>query len=239
MDWDRRCALVVIHGYNVEFAEAARRTAQLGFDLRVDGIAAFFSWPSRGRFLRYLEDEESVQLAEPLFFEFLNTLASIEPLQEIHILAHSMGNRLLLRTVERLAVASSSGALRAPIGQIILAAADVATPLFHQHAPFYLGLGTRRVTSYSCDKDVALRASQGLHGHQRVGLEPPVFVYDGVDSISATEIDLHALGHGYYADTEVVLYDIAQLLHSNTPPSKRIRLEPVVQAHGQYWVFKK
>lgn len=42
--WSRRTALIVIHGYNVEFEEAARRTAQIGFDLRVDGITGFFSW---------------------------------------------------------------------------------------------------------------------------------------------------------------------------------------------------
>ncbi len=88
-------------------------------------------------------------------------------------------------------------------------------------------------------QDVALRSSKQLHGHHRVGLEPPVFTFEGLDSVSAAEIDLHALGHGYYADTEVVLYDIAQLLHGDTPPSERIRLEPGPTGRELYWIFKK
>jgi esterase/lipase superfamily enzyme len=186
-----------------------------------------------------MDDEESVQIAEQHFIEFLNALASVDQLEEIHVLAHSMGNRLLLRTVERLATATSLGKLRVPIGQIILAAADVPTGLFRQHAQSYFRLATGRVTSYSCEKDVALRSSKQLHGHHRVGLEPPVFTYEGLDSVSAAEIDLHALGHGYYADTEVVLYDIAQLLHGDTPPSERIRLEPGPTERELYWIFKK
>ena len=51
----RRCnpserqALVYIHGYNATFAAAIIRTAQIAFDLRIPGIAASFTWPSRGR----------------------------------------------------------------------------------------------------------------------------------------------------------------------------------------------
>src|SRR5690606_24759700 len=52
--WSTGAALVVVHGYNVDFQEAARRTAQIGFDLRVDGVTAFFSWPSKGKILPYM-----------------------------------------------------------------------------------------------------------------------------------------------------------------------------------------
>ena len=41
-------ALVFLHGFNVTFADAAIRAAQIGFDLKVPGATAFFSWPSRG-----------------------------------------------------------------------------------------------------------------------------------------------------------------------------------------------
>lgn len=40
---DRKQALVYIHGYNVGFEEAAIRAAQIGFDLKIGGITAFFS----------------------------------------------------------------------------------------------------------------------------------------------------------------------------------------------------
>src|SRR5262249_51155258 len=46
---DDRQALVFLHGYNTSFINAAIRAAQLGFDLRVPGLTAFYSWPSEGR----------------------------------------------------------------------------------------------------------------------------------------------------------------------------------------------
>lgn len=43
-----------IHGYNVDFDEAAIRAAQIGFDLKVQGVTGFFSWPSLGTIRGYL-----------------------------------------------------------------------------------------------------------------------------------------------------------------------------------------
>jgi esterase/lipase superfamily enzyme len=42
---DDQCAVVFVHGYNVTFADAALRAAQIGFDLSIKGAMAFFSWP--------------------------------------------------------------------------------------------------------------------------------------------------------------------------------------------------
>lgn len=47
-----REAFVFIHGYNVTFESAARRTAQLAFDLGFDGAPIFYSWPSQGGLFR-------------------------------------------------------------------------------------------------------------------------------------------------------------------------------------------
>ena len=172
-NWRKRTALVIVHGYNVSFKEAACRSAQIGFDLRVDGVTAFFAWPSRGTLMGYMHDEEAIQVAESHFVNFLKTIGRIPEVEEINILAHSMGNRLLFRTVNRLIEASQAGMLPAPeIGQVILAAPDVAVPLSLPLAPSYQRLATRRVTSYSCERNVALRASRELHGHHRVGLSP-------------------------------------------------------------------
>src|SRR5262249_8546169 len=42
----KRSVLVFVHGYNVAFADAALRTAQLAHDLAFPGVPIFFSWPS-------------------------------------------------------------------------------------------------------------------------------------------------------------------------------------------------
>lgn len=237
--WHKRTAFVVVHGYNVEFEEAARRTAQMGYDLRIDGITAFFSWPSRGKLRWYFQDEEAVQLAERKFIEFMHRLAAVPEVEEINILAHSMGNRLLLGTIDRLLQAKDAGLLGAPIGQIILAAADVPAPGFRQEASAYLELAQKRVTSYSCTRDWALRASKFIHGgRDRIGLEPPIFVHPNVDSVSAGELDLHGFGHSYYAENAPVIYDLGEILHHNTPPHRRMRLERGPADAGLYWIIK-
>jgi esterase/lipase superfamily enzyme len=233
--WTRRTALIFVHGYNVSFRDAALRAAQIGFDLRVEGVMAFFSWPSRGNLVPYAADEESVQLAETHFIEFLELLASVHELEEINILAHSMGNRLLLRTVEPLL--RLKGTVKLPIGHIILAAADVAAEKLTQTAAAYRGLATRSVTNYSYKADVALMTSRELHDRPRAGLEPPIFLHQGFDSISASELDLDLLGHGYIATAEPLLYDLSQLINDNKPPNKRTRLNPAPAEPGAYWLL--
>jgi esterase/lipase superfamily enzyme len=231
---------VIVHGYNIEFDEAARRTAQIGYDLRVDGITTFFSWPSRGRVVRYFQDEETVQLSERKFLEFIRHLSAVPEIDEISILAHSMGNRLLLGTVARLLHERTVGSIKAPIGQIILTAADIPSVGFHQEATSYLELAKKRVTTYSCTQDIPLRVSRFIHGgRDRIGLQPPVFVYPQVDSISAGDLDLYGLGHNYYAENAPVIYDLAQLLHHDTAPDSRLRLERGPAEHGLHWIIKR
>jgi esterase/lipase superfamily enzyme len=92
--WTKRTALVLIHGYNVSFREAALQAAQIGFDLRVDGVMALFSWPSKGDLIPYTADESSIELVEKHFVSFIEMLSSIHELESIDILAHSMGKQV-------------------------------------------------------------------------------------------------------------------------------------------------
>lgn len=45
----RDSAFVFVHGYNVSFLDASRRTAQMSYDLGFDGAPVFYSWPSKGQ----------------------------------------------------------------------------------------------------------------------------------------------------------------------------------------------
>jgi hypothetical protein len=42
-------AFIFVHGYNVSFEDAARRTGQIAYDLNFVGAPIFYSWPSNGR----------------------------------------------------------------------------------------------------------------------------------------------------------------------------------------------
>jgi alpha/beta hydrolase family protein DUF900/carboxypeptidase family protein len=52
--------LFFVHGYCVTFAEAIYRTAQIVDDIGFGGAPICYSWPSKGRFLGYTADEDSI-----------------------------------------------------------------------------------------------------------------------------------------------------------------------------------
>jgi len=69
-DHQRPHALLFIHGYNVDFEGAAIRAAQIGCDLKVPGVTAFFSWPSRGSLVSYPADEATIEASEGAITDF-------------------------------------------------------------------------------------------------------------------------------------------------------------------------
>ena len=232
---NERSALVFVHGYNVNFEDAAIRAAQMGFDLQVPGITAFYSWPSQGKLLAYPVDAASIEASEKYMTEFLLNLAKKTHIEKIHIIAHSMGNRGLLRAVQRI-ISQVQTITNIAFGQIVLAAPDVDIDLFKELAKGYRQLA-ERTTLYISSKDKALATSGFIHQHDRAGFFPPVTVVEGIDTVKVSKIDLTLLGHGYFADARLVLEDIRDLLINNTSPEQRRgRLEP--SEEGGYWVMR-
>ncbi|MEA5553292.1 alpha/beta hydrolase [Anabaena cylindrica UHCC 0172] len=232
---DENSALVFIHGFNVSFEDAALRAAQIGFDLQVPGIMAFYSWPSQAKLMGYTADEATIEASEQYIAEFLLNLSQKTQIGKIHIIAHSMGNRGLLRAMQRI-LAQVQAASEVPFGQIVLAAPDVDPDLFRDLAKAYHTLA-ERTTLYVSSKDKALSLSGIIHDYPRVGFFPPVTVVEGIDTIQVSKIDLTFLGHGYFADARTLLEDIRDLLIHNTPPNRRQgRLEPSIG--GNYWIIR-
>jgi esterase/lipase superfamily enzyme len=235
-DSNERSVLVFIHGYNVKFSEAAIRAAQIGFDLKVPGVMALFSWPSKADVRAYLSDADSVAASEPYLIEFINRISSASSGAKINIIAHSMGNLGLLRA---LATGLADSRLKkVKFGQIFLAAPDIDVNLFRQLATVYLHC-SENTTLYISAIDRALLASRCIHRNQRTGYSPPVTVIEGIDTVEATEIDIGILGHGYYAAAAPVLYDMATLIRKYLPPQKRPGLYPATTSQGdKYWVIR-
>ncbi len=79
----------------------------------------------------------------------------------VHLVAHSMGNRGLLRALQRLA---ADAEMRAGVkfGQIFLAAPDVDRDLFLGLARLYPQFSDR-TTLYASDGDKAVATSAWLH----------------------------------------------------------------------------
>lgn len=233
-DPGERAALVFIHGYNVDFEEAALRAAQIGYDLQVPGLTAFFSWPSKGDLKGYPADEAAIEASEPYLTEFLLRFTRESGAEAVHVIAHSMGNRGLLRAMQRI-LAQVAGAV--PFGQIFLAAPDVDPDVFRNLADAYRRLA-RRTTLYVSSKDKALATSGLVHDAPRLGFCPPVTVVPGLDTVEVSNIDLSFLGHGFYATARDVLQDMHRLLRADAPPDRRFGLRPARAPDGNaYWVI--
>ncbi len=217
-----RNVLVYIHGFNTNFDDAARRAAQLGFDLKVPGITVLYSWPSRGSLSAYFTDLSAIEASEAHIAEFLVAAAALADRGKVHIIAHSMGNRGLLRAMHR---ATTQAAMRSGtrFGQIFLSAPDVNASLFRQLASVYPQVA-ERTTLYVADQDKALAALEWMTEGGRAGGAPPVLVLPGIDTVRVRGSSLFRLGHSYFAEEPDVLRDIrAQLYWRESPERRRVR----------------
>jgi esterase/lipase superfamily enzyme len=230
-----RIALVYIHGFNVSFEEAALTAAQIGFDLKFLGITAFYSWPSKGKLMGYAADEATIQASENHIAQFLIDFVAESGAERVHIIAHSMGNRGLLRSLQRIANEFQSQSI-VPFGQIFLAAPDEDPDVFCNLASIYQTL-SERTTLYVSSKDKALFSSGIIHDRPRTGFTPPITTVSGIDTIDVSHANLTLLGHGYFSDTSDVLHDISDLLLYGTSPDRRFGLEKVETATQKYWVI--
>jgi esterase/lipase superfamily enzyme len=220
----QREAFVFVHGYNVTFENAARRTAQMAHDLKFDGAPIFYSWPSQGGLLQYTVDETNVVWTVPHLKDFLLAVAKKTDARRVHLIAHSMGNRALTAALAQLATESKDG--QTPLfHEVLLTAPDIDADIFRRDIVPAIIKTASRVTLYASSHDAALEASKQVHGYPRAGESGDnIIVIPGIDTIDVSAVDTSLVGHSYYGDSDTVLVDMAQLLHEQKPPDLRARL---------------
>ncbi len=226
--------LVFVHGFNVSFNEAARRTAQVSYDLEFKGAPVLYSWPSRGEVGAYTVDEATVDGTWRHFQGFLTDLALHTGAKRIFVLAHSMGSRVVARAIN--GMVESRDLSKLPVfTQVVLAAPDIDTGELNQLAAT-LKSAAGRVTVYANSHDEAIKASSKVHGAPRAGSSGhDMFLADGIDSVDATDTDTGFLQHSYYANL-TLLRDLFSLFHENAPPP---RAGMKKQLHGDrvFWLL--
>ena len=234
-DVGQRHVVVFLHGYNVSFEDAAIRAAQLGFDLSIEGAMAFYSWPSRGTVEGYFADESTVQASGKHVTRFLQEISELADAENVHVIAHSMGNRAALEAVREI-VARAQERAGIPFSQFILAAPDVDAEYFLQFAELYRSIAAR-TTMYVSDRDFAVNLSRFLHGGEpRVGLSPPLQIVAGIDTVYAGKVDQSLLGHGYVATAWQLLNDMHQMIHLDAAPNQRSWVRRA--STGDHWLLE-
>lgn len=211
-------ALLFIHGFNVPFDDAVRRTGQIAFDLDFAGVALTYSWPSQGSLAAYTVDEANAEWSIPHLTQFLMDLQEKTEIEKIHVIAHSMGTRVLSYA---LANAKDEG-FDLDLHNVILAAPDIDADIFKDQILPKLAIATDKLTMYASSDDTALKLSQSIHGNSRLGLSgASLLVMQGMDTVNASGIDTSMLGHGYYGSHKVVVTDIFNLVIKGLEPVKR------------------
>lgn len=240
--------LVFVHGFNVSHDMTLRRTAQLAEDLPFGGVVIAFDWASCAEQPdliineRYERDEI---VAERYFWSLARLLANLkQKLPEstrLHVMAHSMGNRVTLRAINALVgyltptgrtpgmFPSDDTADRfplwrswiklsqPPIEEIVFAAPDVSAAEFQRLATNISHL-CEGMTLYTSDVDVALESSYHMNQEgYRAGDSRARIRVDGLRVVRNSRVShLDPLGHSYYGSDPQVLDNLASLFQIDT-----------------------
>jgi esterase/lipase superfamily enzyme len=232
-------ALVFVHGYNVTFEDAARRTAQIAYDLKFGGVPIFYSWPSQGKLLDYAVDETNAVWTVPHLRQFLAEVSKQSGAKQIHLIAHSMGNRALTGALRDLAMQSSDSS-RPRFNQVLLTAPDIDADVFKNDIAPAITKTAERVTLYASSSDAALLLSKKLHGYARAGeAGGDLVIVPGMDTVDVTAVDTSLLGHSYYGDSGSVISDFIEVLKDSKPADQRKWLHPEYLGYQKYWVFQR
>lgn len=219
-------AFVFVHGYNVNFSDASRRTAQIKYDLGFAGPAILFSWPSHGKEALYLGDEANAEWSFPMFADFLVELRRrTGDAATIHLIAHSLGNRVLSRALQQ--IDADAGITPKPMfSQIVLAAPDMDADVFRDQLAPRMRRLARGITLYGSSDDRALLASKKAHQIPRAGEGGENLpIVEGIESIDVTGIDASFLAHSYIGAV-TVLGDVAQILCEGKAIAARFGVAP-------------
>lgn len=235
---DDGTSLLFIHGYNVSFEDAVFRTAQLAVDLKFRGAPISFSWPSYADPVKYTFDEQNAEVSIPALRELLEDLTTRSGAKRIHIVAHSMGNRVLagaLRSMSPEARVKNKEMFR----EIVLAAPDIDSRVFQSQVLPHIQDNTQHCTLYASSHDRALMMSRYFHNYQRLGeTEPQLIVASGMDTIDASMVDTSLLGHSYIGDVQSIVSDLHELVVVGKRPTERLWLEAELLGELMYWAIR-
>jgi len=231
--------LLFIHGYNVGFVDAARRAGQLSYDLGFPGPTVFMAWPSEASVSGYLKDGLSAENSWSAAAQLLDEITSLNEDGPVYIVAHSMGNRVMLGGLSKL-LAADPGRRRA-IKSVVMAAPDIDQDTFRLNwANQLLNLGIG-FTLYASDRDLAMTFSETVQGGKRMGNGgASLLKIKGVDSVdvSAVTREFFALNHSYFGDQATVLSDLFFLLRQGLPAEQRPRLRRIEPKSASAWILQ-
>ncbi len=214
-------ALVFVHGFNNRFEDAVFRFAQILHDSGsyADVAPVLFTWPSKGNLFAYGYDRESSNYSRDALEALLRFMAKDPQVEEISILAHSMGNWVTLEALRQMAI--RDGRVAAKIKIVLLAAPDVDVDIAREQIAT-MGPNRPKFTLFLSEDDRALAASRQVWGAPRLGninpdVEPfkDMLAREKIEVINLTSFPSHdEFNHGKFAEDPKVVELIGSTLAS-------------------------
>jgi esterase/lipase superfamily enzyme len=232
-------AFIFIHGFNVSFDEAARRTAQMAYDMNFDGVPVFYSWPSNAQLFKYQSDREMAEQSKVKLEEFLRIFFATSNADQVYLISHSMGGEVL--TGALVPIIKDDPNIKTKLKEIILAAPDINSEVFKKDIAPVITSIKKPITLYVSNGDSALKISKELNGSNRLGLpsKEGVFIYSGIDTVDMTTIDTSLIGHSYYGEKLPVIQDLKEILNfDRRPPQRSLLKEILLKGKDFFWQYK-
>lgn len=226
-----RNVLLFVHGYNTRFEEAVYRFAQIAHDAKAPAVPLLFTWPSRGRLMAYTYDRESANYSRDALEAVLQHLVKDKAVNEITVLAHSMGNFVTMEALRQMSIRDKG--IHRKIKTVMLAAPDIDVDVFRRQVA---AIGDKRPPFYLfvSQDDKALAISSRVWGNTaRVGAVDPekepyrsMFAKENIKVFDLTkEKSADSLNHGKFANSpEVVQIIGGQLASGQTLTDSRAGL---------------
>ena len=208
-----------IHGFNVNYGDAMRRTGQIAYDLGFGGVSFCYSWPSQGDFTKYPVDKENAEWTVPHLTKVLVDLQKETHFEKVHVIAHSMGTRVLSDALRN----AKDAGFNLDLNNVILAAPDIDADIFREQILPKIKPCARRLTMYASSGDQALNLSTQFNGSRRLGLSGDglVVIPEMMDTVDASGIDTSLIGHSYYGSQGPVVTDLFKLVVKGLIPQER------------------
>jgi esterase/lipase superfamily enzyme len=229
---------VFIHGFNTSFREGIFRAAQLAYDLQLPGTPVIYSWPSAGalgdfdRDLRTVEDQETILHCTAFIEQVLRTSKG----RKVHLVAHSMGTRLLCSALEKL-----NGFYASKIKSVVLISAEIDAAEFTRRFEGKGGLKEKFADKgcpfliYASSEDLALKAAYHKSHSPRLGQAGEYLtLLDGITVVDSSRISKDCgLCHGW-DDRDGIIDDLVLFVREGLPPQKRL-LTPQSKGKNTYY----
>lgn len=249
--------LVFIHGYNNSFVDGARRAALLAEQFKYPGVPVYLSWPSAGNTVlanssdsifpqsAYEADGTAVSNSCKDFVPVLRKIVQTFKPENVMVVAHSMGNRLLNYMLSTCPTEAPNTDHEIALGKAIFASPDVDVGELQAGVARYAG-NVGSLTLYAMANDFALRTAENImQMPQRAGIGGPrLAVIDKVNTVDATTVenqspDNDPLNHSSFFDVPQVKQDLYELLRwTDDITARRCTIEELDAKTGRtYWLI--